>query len=55
MNENERKEMDDLRKAITTNPASVHVSCQERFSELFVQSLEWVQSPSGGLDSGVTE
>lgn len=35
----EWKEMDDLRKAINQNPASVHPEKQERFTQLFVRSI----------------
>jgi hypothetical protein len=40
MTEEEREEMDYLRKAITGYPQSVHPKKQERFTELFVKSLE---------------
>lgn len=33
-------ELNALRIAINTNPASVHPEKQERFTELFVRSLE---------------
>lgn len=33
-------ELNALRVAINTNPASVHPEKQERFTELFVRSLE---------------
>lgn len=36
----EFKELDDLRRAISDYPASVHPEQQERFTELFVQSLK---------------
>lgn len=45
-------ELDVLRKAINDNPASVHPEKMERFTELFVKSLEGkgdivsVQQPS---------
>ena len=35
----EWKEMDDLRKAISDNPAAVVSSQQERFTALFARSL----------------
>lgn len=35
----EWNELNALRVAINTNPASVHPSKQERFTELFVRSL----------------
>lgn len=37
----EFKEMDDLRKAISQAPSSVHPDRQERFTELFVRSLPY--------------
>jgi hypothetical protein len=40
LTEEEWNELDDLRKAINENPASVHPKKQERFTELFVRSLE---------------
>ena len=39
MTDEEFKEMDDLRRAISDNPAYVHPDKQERFTELFVKSL----------------
>ena len=36
----EWNELNALRVAINTNPASVHPEKQERFTELFVRSLE---------------
>lgn len=36
----EWNELNALRDAINTNPASVHPEKQERFTELFVRSLE---------------
>ena len=36
----EWNELNALRVAINTNPASVHPERQERFTELFVRSLE---------------
>jgi len=44
LTEDEWKELDVLRKAINTNPASVHPEKQERFTELFVRSLSYVGS-----------
>lgn len=41
----EFEEMDTLRKAISQNPAYVHPDKQERFSELFVKSLSYIDSP----------
>lgn len=38
--EEEFYELDALRKAINDNPASVHPEKMERFTELFVKSLE---------------
>jgi len=35
----EWKEMDDLRRAINQNLASVHPEKQERFTQLFVRSI----------------
>jgi hypothetical protein len=46
LNQEEFKEMDDLRKAISDNPAYVHPEKQERFTELFVRSLSYVNSPT---------
>jgi hypothetical protein len=40
MTQEEWNEMDTLRKAINDYPASVHPSKMERFTELFVMSLE---------------
>jgi hypothetical protein len=40
LTESEWKEMDDLRKAITEYPHSVHPDKQEKFTKLFVRSLE---------------
>ena len=40
LNNEEWKEMDVLRKAINDYPASVHPEKMERFTELFVRSLE---------------
>ena len=40
LTEEEWNELDALRVAINTNPASVHPEKQERFTELFVRSLE---------------
>ena len=40
LTEEEWYELDALRIAINTNPASVHPEKQERFTELFVRSLE---------------
>lgn len=40
----EFKEMDDLRKAISQSPSSVHPNQQERFTELFVRSLPYVDA-----------
>jgi len=40
LTEDEWNELDALRIAINTNPASVHPEKQERFTELFVRSLE---------------
>ncbi len=45
----EWKELDDLRKAINDNPASVHPEKQERFTELFVRSLSYVGDSTGPL------
>lgn len=42
LSQDEWKELDDLRKAINHNPASVHPEKQERFTELFVRSLSYV-------------
>ena len=42
----EFEEMDILRKAISQNPAYVHPNKQERFTELFVRSLSYVNSPA---------
>jgi hypothetical protein len=42
LSEEEFKEMDDLRKAISQNPSYVHPDKQERFTELFVRSLSYV-------------
>ena len=39
MTEEEWDELDSLRKAISFNPATVHPAHQERFTELFVQTL----------------
>jgi hypothetical protein len=41
----EFEEMNALRKAISQNPAYVHPEKQERFTELFVKSLSYVDSP----------
>lgn len=38
----EYQELNALREAINTNPASVHPEKQERFTELFVRSLSYV-------------
>lgn len=40
MTQEEWNEMDTLRKAINDYPASVHPSKMERFTQLFVKSLE---------------
>jgi hypothetical protein len=40
LSDDEFKEMDDLRKAISQNPAYVHPDKMETFTELFVRSLE---------------
>jgi hypothetical protein len=40
LTEEEWNELNALRVAINTNPASVHPEKQERFTELFVRSLE---------------
>ena len=40
MTEEERKELNYLREAITGYPQSVHPKKQERFTELFVKSLK---------------
>jgi hypothetical protein len=40
LNNEEWKEMDVLRQAINDYPASVHPEKMERFTELFVRSLE---------------
>jgi len=39
LTEEEWKEMDDLRRAINQNLASVHPEKQERFTQLFVRSI----------------
>ena len=39
LTEDEYQELDALRKAINTNPASVHPEKQERFTEYLVRSL----------------
>ena len=44
LTDDEYQELDALRKAINTNPASVHPEKQERFTELFVRSLSYVGS-----------
>lgn len=41
LTKDEFKEMDDLRKAISQLPSSVHPCQQERFTELFVRSLPY--------------
>jgi hypothetical protein len=41
----EFNEMDALRKAITYNPSAVHPQQMERFTELFVRSLEGKGDP----------
>lgn len=46
LSKEEFEEMDALRKAISQNPAYVHPDRQERFSELFVKSLSYVNSPA---------
>jgi hypothetical protein len=38
--EEEFQELDALRRAINDNPASVHPEKMERFTELFVKSIE---------------
>lgn len=40
LNKEEWNEMDSLRRAINDHPASVHPDKMERFTELFVRSLE---------------
>lgn len=40
ISEEEFQELDVLRRAINDNPASVHPEKMERFTELFVKSLE---------------
>jgi hypothetical protein len=45
LSKEEFEEMDALRKAISQNPAYVHPDRQERFTELFVKSLSYVNSP----------
>jgi len=40
LNKEEWNEMDTLRRAINDYPASVHPDKMERFTELFVRSLE---------------
>ena len=46
LSKEEFEEMDILRKAISQNPAYVHPDKQERFTELFVKSLSYVNSPA---------
>jgi hypothetical protein len=46
LSKEEFEEMDVLRKAISQNPAYVHPDRQERFTELFVKSLSYVNSPA---------
>jgi hypothetical protein len=46
LSKEEFNEMDVLRKAISQNPAYVHPEKQERFTELFVKSLSYVDSPA---------
>jgi hypothetical protein len=46
LSKEEFEEMDILRKAISQNPAYVHPDKQERFTELFVKSLSYVESPA---------
>jgi hypothetical protein len=46
LSKEEFNEMDVLRKAISQNPANVHPDKQERFTELFVKSLSYVDSPA---------
>ncbi len=46
LSKEEFNEMDVLRKAISQNPAYVHPDKQERFTELFVKSLSYVDSPA---------
>lgn len=43
MTQEEWNEMDTLRKAINDYPASVHPSKMERFTELFVKSIDYVK------------
>lgn len=43
MTQEEWNEMDTLRKAINDYPASVHPSKMERFTELFVKSIDYVR------------
>jgi len=40
MTEEEREELNNLRKAITGYPQSVHPEKQARFTQLFVRSIE---------------
>lgn len=42
MTKEEWKEMETLKRAITENPAAVVAHQQERFTELFVKSLSYV-------------
>jgi hypothetical protein len=42
LTETEWEELFALKKAINENPASVHPSKQEKFTELFVKSLSYV-------------
>jgi len=46
LNNEEFEEMDVLRKAISQNPACVHPDKQERFTQLFVKSLSYVNTPT---------
>lgn len=43
MTQEEWNEMDTLRKAINDYPASVHPTKMERFTELFVKSIDYVR------------
>lgn len=42
LTDEEWEELVSLKNAINTNPASVHPSKQEKFTELFVRSLSYV-------------
>jgi hypothetical protein len=53
MSQEEWKELNDLRAAITQYPASVVPEKQERFTELLVRSWKYIDAVPG-LDGSIT-